>query len=197
MYDFEASVRTIPWHSIQAIQGTCSKVPDAILSLVSTDCSVRKTAYWNLDNHVVVQGGLFEGAFYVVPFLVQICQSGFSYGRLEALELLCEIAGGASSLDSQVRFSAITTPFPYFIPNPDAISVPLTIAVRFAVACGLDSIIPYTVSLEETERRGSQELIELFPEYAYGISERLRRLTKFVELDIRKEVYRLINALKP
>jgi hypothetical protein len=197
MCDLETSLRKVPWHSVAALQGTCSHVPDSILSLVSSDPSVRESAYWNLDNRIVVQGGLFEGAFYVVPFLLQICRNDFVKGRIESLELLYELAAGASSFDKQVRFSTVATPFSFYLPDPDAIAVPLTIAVRFAIACGLDSIISYTVSLDETERRHSQALVELFPEFAGDISERLARLAVLLEFDqIRTEIYRLTNALR-
>ncbi len=178
MTDLVETLNTIPWGLVRTQQSDCRDIPHAVLSLMSHDRAVRKSAYWELDNHVVVQGGLFEGAFYVIPFLLQICSSESSFGRTEALNLLFEIAAGACSFDDLVRFSTVQDPFPYFIPDPCQTAIPLAVAARFAVGCGLHSIVPLVASLDALEQKAAQDIISLFTEYSFGLNECLFRIAE-------------------
>jgi hypothetical protein len=70
MREFHATLNEVPWRTVGSQQGKCEHVPDAIEALISPDSGLRKAGYWRLDICLVVQGGLFDGAFYVVPFCV-------------------------------------------------------------------------------------------------------------------------------
>ncbi len=192
-----AIAATIRWDTICSVTGDCTNIPHALSLLQSDDPVTRKSAYWMLDNHVIVQGGLFEGAFYVVPFLLQVCNCKSANGRNEAMTLLFEIASGASTFESQVRFATIGSPYRHYTPDPNAIGIPLAIAVRLAVACGLPTVANNMASENEVERKNARELLALFPEYASGISELLRPIAeKSSNQQTSKEIYGLIDELR-
>jgi hypothetical protein len=85
----------VAWSKLQTGSGNAAHVPNAILDLVSPDQATRESAYWRLDNFIVVQGGVYEAAYEAIPFLMHIL-SQRSFGRLECYRLLFEIANGAS-----------------------------------------------------------------------------------------------------
>jgi hypothetical protein len=59
------------WSNIMECDGPATKIPSAIRELISADTPQEaRAAYWKLENHVVVQGGIFEAAVYTVPVLV-------------------------------------------------------------------------------------------------------------------------------
>lgn len=85
------------WRSLRTLIGPADFVPTAIdrLLTATTDAEAR-TAYWELDNRVVVQGQLFEAAEAVARELAtRICSTGASkHGLSRALDLLVELAYG-------------------------------------------------------------------------------------------------------
>ncbi len=52
----------IDWSKIKGAHGTCEHIPDAILGLTSEDEEVRHSSYWRIDNYVILQSDLYEGA---------------------------------------------------------------------------------------------------------------------------------------
>lgn len=192
-----AIASTIRWDTIHSITGDCSNVPRALSLLQSEDPGTRKSAYWMLDNHVVVQGGLYEGAFYVVPFLIQLCSSESPNGRSEAMTLLFEIAAGASTFERQVRYATIGNPYLHYAPDPNAVGIPLAIAVRLAIACGLPAVAIHMASENEVERKKTQEVLSLFPEYVSELSELLRPIAEKSSCQqISTDIYGLIDKLR-
>ncbi len=198
MMDFRGVIDQVPWHNIAGQQTDCRHVPDAIERLQSEDPEVRRSAYWRLDNHVIVQGGLYEGSFYVIPFLLQIALSDSPYGRVDALDLLVEIASGSASFDARVNFSTVEHPFRYYTPSENGVGMSLPIATRFAIACGLDDIMGLTVSEDEAEREMAHDLVLSFPEYAGPLSERLNQLANIHRANkpLAKKLYLLMNGLR-
>ena len=85
------------WRSLRTLIGPADFVPAAIDRLLTaTTDAEASTAYWELDNRVVVQGQLFEAADAVARELVaRICSGGASmFGLSRALDLLVELAYG-------------------------------------------------------------------------------------------------------
>lgn len=134
-------IDSIDWASLAKVVGDCRHVPAAIESLSSPDPQVREEGYCKLDNHVVVQGGLFEGAFYVVPFLIDALRSPECHGRAEIYDLLFEIANGGCGFEKCVTFRVENEPIVYFRPDPRGDRVFLQLACRFAVARFLPEIL--------------------------------------------------------
>jgi hypothetical protein len=197
MREFHATLNEVPWRTVGSQQGKCEHVPDAIEALLSPDAGLRKAGYWRLDNCLVVQGGLFDGAFYVVPFLLQICRSEDLNGKVESLDLLIEIASGAASYDKTIGFRAITHPFRHYVPSPDEPRIPLAVACRYAIAAEFDALLDCTVSQDDVVRKKMHELVLRFPEYAYASAEVLRDIaaSHAVDSEIRNALHRTINEL--
>lgn len=60
------SNQDIPWSRLRQMTGTCEAIPGALRDLCSDDPARRKAAYWQIENHVVVQRDLYEAAPFVV-----------------------------------------------------------------------------------------------------------------------------------
>ena len=197
MHDMTTTLSTIPWHTISGQIENCGSIPQAILSLANSDPHLRKQAYWKIDNHVVVQGGLYEGAFYVIPFLLWGATSRLFNGRVESMKLLFEIASGAASFTQTVSFRTKLCPFVHFVPDAAGTCAPLCIAVRFAVAGGLEKLIDVLFAEESTERKSARDLIALFPEYAYALSERIQDIaTSNSNATIKNEINGLMREIR-
>jgi hypothetical protein len=91
---FEKRLRERPWGERRTAHRDAGHVPDAIMGLLSPDAGVRRKAYWKIDNYVVLHGDLYEAAFDVVPFLVEIVADRTSPGRDLAYMALFELANG-------------------------------------------------------------------------------------------------------
>lgn len=84
----------VDWASKAVQMGTAKNVPHALLGLLSPDAKQRERAYWKLDNHVVVQGTLYEAAYFVIPILIQMLHECPAFGKPEIYELLIQLACG-------------------------------------------------------------------------------------------------------
>ncbi len=91
---------TIEWDKLRAIAGqNAGSVPDDIDRMLRAENEDdADSAYWMIDNHVVVQGQLFESALPTGRTVARaICEGNptvFGLGR--AFDLLVEIAAGES-----------------------------------------------------------------------------------------------------
>lgn len=86
--------RDVDWTSLHTVHGDASAVPNALNGLRSHDKVESERSYWMLDNQVVVQSDLYDSAYYVIPFVVDIIQDVKNGGHLRAYDLLYEIANG-------------------------------------------------------------------------------------------------------
>jgi hypothetical protein len=189
MYDFQVALDLIPWNTIATIHGNCSDIPTALSLLQSSEASVRTSGYWMIDNHVVVQGGISEGAFFVVPFLLQLCKQNLVVSRVETLNLLYEIAAGSTDFANTLRYRVQ--------PDQTAASVPTVVAVRFAVGCEFETILVSLVADDEEERRVARDLIALFPEHVYGLTILLRKVRESTSnQQFHAEINSLISELR-
>src|SRR6266404_4704896 len=114
--EVEQIISLVPWGTIAAKVGYCDEVPLALLDLASPKEGIRGRSAWKIDNKVVVQGGLFEGALFVTPFLVEMLRRGAD-GWAEIYDLLFEIANGASDLAPEVGYSVRYEPFLHYLPK--------------------------------------------------------------------------------
>ncbi|QUJ67382.1 hypothetical protein KDD30_15305 [Photobacterium sp. GJ3] len=104
------SIGSVDWKKLEQAHGDASHVPKAIEQLISEDEEKREKAYWKLDNHVVLQSDLYEAAFYVIPFLLEILRSNISVGREHVYALLAEIANGYASEEVTVFINGNRVP---------------------------------------------------------------------------------------
>ncbi len=102
----ECEISQYDWSTMMEISGPATEIPQAILELLNASCPHEAViAYWKLENHVVVQGALFEAAVCTVSV---ICAS-LAYGSrpkwvmIQLLELLFQIVSGESHADEVAR----------------------------------------------------------------------------------------------
>jgi len=84
------------WSELNEIAGPATGIPDAIVALVTARSSEEvNTAYWQLENHVVVQGQSFSSAEAVVSVLLAALADGVTGSvKVMTLELLFQIVAG-------------------------------------------------------------------------------------------------------
>jgi hypothetical protein len=83
------------WSELRTATGFANDVPDSLRKLMNAKTPEEiYEVYWNLDNHVVVQGSLFEAAEYVIPILLNMLQLADDPIKASILELLVQMADG-------------------------------------------------------------------------------------------------------
>jgi hypothetical protein len=84
----------LPWSQIGSAHGA-AHVPQAIADLATaTSEEAAESAYWRLDNSVVLQGSVFEAGAAVVPAIARALVAGTAHCQRWSLDLLLQIAGG-------------------------------------------------------------------------------------------------------
>ncbi len=137
--------KSIDWSCFKQAHGDASHVPDAIKALVSDDESTREKAYWKLDNFVVLQSDLYEAAFYVIPFLVEILLSKVFSGREHVYALLSEIANGYAPDSVTIQV--------------DGNDMPLTLACRTLVLEHVDVYLDEVKDIQSGYRDSALDLL--------------------------------------
>ena len=94
---------TIKWKSLKTAHGDASHIPEAIRGLISNNEQIRRKSYWKIDNYAVLQSDLYEAAFYVIPFLLEILSSDIVEGRERIYDLLYEIGNGYAPDEYKIR----------------------------------------------------------------------------------------------
>ncbi len=89
----------INWSNLKTADGYATNFPSYIKALCSESEAERDIAYWKIDNHAVLQGDLYQAAYYIIDPLVNIVKE-CPY-RKQALNLLIEISLGYG-LDSDL-----------------------------------------------------------------------------------------------
>jgi hypothetical protein len=90
------------WSTLKQASGTSEHVPAALDDLLSPDSQLRKKAYWLIDNHVILQGSLYEAAPFVVKELLRRWpESDAVKDRL--YDLLIEFANGGAPEEMEVK----------------------------------------------------------------------------------------------
>jgi len=98
----------INWSKLKQANGNASHIPSALEKLKSPNPAQRKEAYWLLENYIVVQGGIYEAAYYTIPFLIELIEQR-SNGKLEAYNLLIEILAGYEVDGAVIVINGIST----------------------------------------------------------------------------------------
>ena len=96
-------------------------------NLIDDDPHKRNIAYWKLDNHIVIQGGLSESCFYILPFLNELVT--ITNNRLELLNIIFEIFNSndrnAQGEHIIIKYNTEIEPFEHFIPTSVGREAPL------------------------------------------------------------------------
>lgn len=103
---FETELSRRDWSQIRDANGSADRIPHAIRDLVSARSPEEvDQAYWRLENHVVVQGFVFEAAPYTVSALVAalVKPDRPKFVRTGLLELLFQIVHGETHPEEKAR----------------------------------------------------------------------------------------------
>jgi hypothetical protein len=104
----ELEISRHPWATLRKLDGTAEQTGFALFELAyAANVDAAKLAYWKIENHVVVQGQLFESALHVVPCLMALLlEDRPSFVRISALELLFQIVMGEADEEEVSRGNA-------------------------------------------------------------------------------------------
>lgn len=145
------NIENIDWENLEIADGSATKVPSAINGLISNDIDTQHSSYWKLDNHVVRQSDLYEAAYYIIPYLIEIVRCRCKNGRKFVYDLLYEISNGEAVNEKCVVFKGE--------------KVPLAIGCRNAVADGMDLYLRELRDEESEAQTKALELILSFDEH--------------------------------
>ena len=114
-----SSVRKVAWRTLKDCLGFIDyNIADILSNLIDDDPHKRNIAYWQLDHQIVIQGGLSESCFYILPFLNELV--AITNNRLELLNIIFEIFNGndrnAQGEHIIIKYNTEIDPFEYFIP---------------------------------------------------------------------------------
>ncbi|MBW6411963.1 hypothetical protein [Clostridium weizhouense] len=169
-------IKKIEWKSLKKEGGTCEYVPETIAELVTNNQNDREKMYWQYDNNVVVQSYLYDGAFYLIPFLIEMLKADDIIEKKEVYNLLYEIGNGSAEFDKIVTYKTDSYPFEYYIPCENGVSLPLGIACRNAVLKGWNIYITEILNEKSLFRNNALELMFSFIEYKVIQKEVLEKL---------------------
>ena len=122
------SVRKVAWQTLKDRLGFIDyNIADILSNLIDDDPHKRNIAYWKLDNHIVIQGGLSESCFYILPFLNELVT--ITNNRLELLNIIFEIFNSndrnAQGEHIIIKCSTKIDPFKHFVPASVSQEAPL------------------------------------------------------------------------
>lgn len=122
------SVRKVEWRALKDRLGFIDyNITDILNNLIDDDPHKRNMAYWQLDNHIIIQGGLSESCFYILPFLNELV--AITNNRLELLNIIFEIFNGndrnAQGEHIIIKYNTEIEPFEYFVPTSVGKEAPL------------------------------------------------------------------------
>ena len=146
----------IPWSQLQQAHGRAGHVPEAVRDLLSHDTEVVTSAYWQLDNYVVLQSDLYEAAAYLPEFLIESLQYAAPVGKAAILDLLYEIANGYAPPEQTLRF--------HVTPSGELRPLPTGEAPAIREACWggvLAGVARYEAEVQNPDRNVSERAAEL------------------------------------
>jgi hypothetical protein len=151
---------TVNWSRLTTAHGSAEHVPRALADLVSLDPDQRQRGYWELDNHVVLQGDLYEAAPFVALALIEILRDRTQPGRNLIYRLLWEIRNGAAAETEMVTL-------------PDGRRMSLMLAARVVVAEGLPHYVGDVLAPDPQLRREALQLVTSLHERKKDVAELL------------------------
>lgn len=175
-------IQNINWADLKQAHGNSVHVPEAIKGLISNDEKEQEASYWKLDNHVVLQGDLYQAAFYVIPFLLEILVSKIKFGRNYVYDLLFEIANGFAAEEATCVY--------------DGVALSLTDACKTAVLGGVDL---YLEEVTDTSSLCRENALDLLISLEVGSDKVITRLNAIkdqeADLDFRLKLEEAISEI--
>lgn len=72
---------SVPWAELEHAYGSAEDVPGLLRKLLNPDPAVRSETIWTLYGNVFHQGTRYPATPYVIPFLIELCESSETPGR--------------------------------------------------------------------------------------------------------------------
>ena len=153
-------ISAVMWDDFGTAECSENNLRRALLAIVENG-SVKAllSAKDELETAIVRDRDLFESAFYVIPFLVDILNLEEDGSTICALELLLAIQDAWASWDRSISVR---------LPYGDQASnrmIPLQVACRFALGCGIPSYIRILKERSKFCKIKTVELLAHFVEY--------------------------------
>lgn len=93
---YEMEIDRINWRNFETLEGDASKIPSALVGLMSAPVDEAEKFYWQIENHVVVQGELFSSAEPTVDvILAALSEKMPRHTTIDLLELLFQMTSAA------------------------------------------------------------------------------------------------------
>lgn len=140
---FKEEIIKIEWNSLKDCNGFFyqgNELDSLLNCLCDPSEEIRNKTYWKLDNNVVVQGGISEVAFYILPFLQQAAINFNDKPREKLFEIIFEIINGNGE-GIVICYNTIKEPFNYFIPSSKGLLEELNVAIFKYINCFFDFYI--------------------------------------------------------
>lgn len=177
--DIVKIINSYPWRYVNGQMRKCDNLNVYLIGLLSSNEIEQDESYWQLDNNIVVQSGLYDGAFYVIPFLVAFLKMDFQFNANKVFDLLFEISKGET--DELICYSVKREGVDYFFPASEEHNTE-SITISLSIACRNEVLKNFSVYLEEfkTNRLQSRELaLDLmcsFEEHQYFVVTSIRKV---------------------
>ncbi|MDR1389377.1 MAG: hypothetical protein LBJ31_05315 [Treponema sp.] len=84
----------IEWEKLHSAS-KIENINENFRDLISEETEISERAYWKFDNVIVLQGDLYEAAFYIIPFLLKLLEKTKNIEKI--LNLLFEISNGSET----------------------------------------------------------------------------------------------------
>lgn len=152
----------IDWRSLKQAHGHAAHIPEAIKGLISDSPEIVESSYWKLDNHIVLQSDLYEAAFYVIPFMIEILKSNHTIGRNYVYNLLIEICNGYAPKSSLCTYK-----------NE---KIPLAEVCRLTIADEIDVYISEVSDVDSGFRKHALDLLLCLENYRAKIVPMLEQM---------------------
>lgn len=183
---------SIDWDSLRHAYGRASDVPALIRSLLAEAATDRDDALQGLYDRVCHQGTVYDATAHVVPFLIELLESGHLPDKDGVATLLASIAGGtgfytvhAQKENTRTRWEELLSKDGRSLNEVIKEETGTIAAVRREVASGLHLLIPY---LEHPEPEVRMMVASALAHYDEQAGILLQPLRSAIEAESDEEV---------
>jgi hypothetical protein len=157
------------WKDVKISYGSAEMIPGILKLLCSQDNEEREKSYWQIQNAVVLQSDLYEGAYFIVEPLLEILENDNCSNKFAPLDILFEIFNGYA-------------PFDNMIINEEGLIIHLAEACRNKIRNNRHRIERIVVKLEQ-EQKAKADLLDIIdnPPPLFPSEEELRQLMAELE----------------
>ena len=177
------SLLNVSWENIQGVEGNCSFLREKI-----EDEKLDAESFWNFEFELYTQRELFEGSFYILPFLFKILENAELSNAKSAYNSIYEILSSVSTKNKNVCYSSIAEPFEYYIPAKQGTALPLVVACRNYISSRFIFLLKQVELVDLSILADVLDIIISFLEYDHLVVTSLIELHSLANSEERKEL---------